>query len=396
MIGQQSGLYFAPNAVPNPALVTITATALADSTATASATVTIQSTDPLGTPTGAQITCPSFGGGLSGATCFKLTTSCPGVADLPAYLKVNTPPAGAVVNGTVIFGTGTGGTSLYDYDADFLTTGGYNGGLYVVQNVLSTDNNNDGYNTVQLSFGGPFDSTQTNGWLQGPGGVRRLACRYAEVAQWVYNNPALINPNVTATTSAPMCATANSGGSGAIGYAVYEYGLGSEFAMIEPTSGPVMTRIDEGCSPVGSNSYGGTLACTNDTSLDMSYSLSGAGGDGTAGVIDAAYQAAGATTPTLCSDGVNAVSNANASLFLSDSIEYDPSNSSPLPLPSGLAVKVLFGGEDTSNAVPQGETWWGGVTPRPTQACVSDAPHSIPSVPDGAMQIVTDITTMCK
>ena len=46
-----------------------------------------------------------------------------------------------------------------------------------------------------------------------------------------------------------MCATGNSGGSAAIAYAVYEYGLDTELKMIEPTSGPVMSRIDLGCSP---------------------------------------------------------------------------------------------------------------------------------------------------
>ena len=391
------GLYVAPTfpSGVTTSSATLTATSDFDNSQDASVNMTVNSTDPLGTPTASSIACPSFGGGLTGSTCFEVMTNCPGVANLPAYLKVNTPPDGAVVKGTVIFGTGTGGTNLYDYDPDFITSGGYNGGLYVVQNILSTDSNNDGYNTVQVSFGGPFDSTQINGWLQGPGGVRRLACRYAEVANWVYNNPTMINPNSAAETSAPMCATGNSGGSGAIGYTVYEYGLGSDFAMIEPTSGPVMTRIDQGCSPVGMFSYGGTLACTNDTSLDMSYSI-GSGDDSTAAVIDAAYQTPGATTPTLCSDGVNGTSSANANRFKSDSIEYAPSNSIAIPLPSSLTVKVLFGGTDTSNAVPQGETWWGGAAPKPTQQCVVDAPHAIPSVPDGAAQIVTDITTLCK
>ena len=44
-----------------------------------------------------------------------------------------------------------------------------------------------------------------------------------------------------------MCATANSGGAGAIGYALADYGMGSIFAMVEPTSGPVFSRIDNGC-----------------------------------------------------------------------------------------------------------------------------------------------------
>jgi hypothetical protein len=46
---------------------------------------------------------------------------------------------------------------------------------------------------------------------------------------------------------------------------------------------------------------------------------------------------------------------------------------------------------DTSNAVPEGEIWWSGAAPKPTQYCVADAPHAIPSVPDGAQQIINDI-----
>src|SRR5207302_3344624 len=138
-----------------------------------------------------------------------------------AYLKVYTPSAAPI--GTVLFGVGTGGSGLYE---DPKT--GYTDGSTTVGDVL-----NAGYNTVQGSFGAPFDQGSTpRGWLTGPGGVRRLACRYATVADWVYNHPAIINPGVSVANSAPMCATGNSGGSAAIAYAVYEYGLSSEFKMI--------------------------------------------------------------------------------------------------------------------------------------------------------------------
>ena len=113
---------------------------------------------------------------------------------------------------------------------------GFNGGLFVVQGVF-----NAGFNTVQISFGSPFNTVTPNGWLQGPGGVRRVACRYAPSWSGFTENPTVINPlSVGAPNSAPMCATGNSGGSAAIGYALSEYGLGTEFNMVEPTSGPVM------------------------------------------------------------------------------------------------------------------------------------------------------------
>jgi hypothetical protein len=388
-----TALYIAPpleQGVTAPQTVSITVTSSFDPNQFATAMVTVDQTDPLGTATpstasGAAFTCPTFADGLSGATCYKVETTCDQVADFSAYLKVNTP-AGTPL-GTVIFGTGAGGGNLYDDSPDFfyIDTGGVNtnGGLAVVKGVFDA-----GYTTVQVSFGAPFDNTAAvaNGWLQGPGGVRRLACRYATVAEWIYQNIHL------ASTSAPFCATGNSGGAGAIGYALSEYGMNTKFNMVEMTSGPVMTRLDAGCSPKGNFNYNGTTACTNPPT-DLSYSP---GPSGTASIIDTAYQSVGATTPTLCSDGVNGTNSNNFLRFESDSIDFSPSKSPALPI-SGTSINVLFGGNDNSNAVPQGEWWWKSVAPPPTQACVADAPHAIPAATsgDGATHIISDITSRC-
>jgi hypothetical protein len=391
------GLYVAPDLQQGTtsAAVIINAGSTFDPNAPSGiANITVMGSDPLGsaapsTAGGAMLsTCPPNIGGVANATCYQVNTSCDGVADYSVYLKVNTPTG--TPKGTVIFGTGTGGSSLYDNDPNFIN-GGFNGGLTVVQGVLSA-----GFTTVQISFGEPFNDTNTkNGWLQGPGGVRRLACRYATIADWVYRNQQALSPNLT--TSAPMCATGNSGGSAAIGYAVTEYGLASEFAMIEPTSGPVMTRLDQGCSPCGQ--YMGSNSCTQ-IPQNMCYSLSVGNVIGDASIIDEAYQSQGSTTPTLCTDGVNG-NAANNIRFLSDSIEFQPTKSPPLLIPNPpTAVKVLFGGMDTTNAIPEGEAWWSGVGPaggpKPGQACVADAPHAIPFAQDGAAQIISDITSMCK
>ena len=208
----------------------------------------MQQTDPLGTidPTSVKTVspCPADSkGNLADGTCYSMTVTCDGIAPLQAYLKVNAAAATPV--GTVLFLTGGGGSALYDNNP--LWANGYQ----TVESVLAAN-----FNTVQISFGAPFDNgAQPNGWLQGPGGVRRLACRYATVADWVYNNPKQINATSSVTNSAPMCATGNSEGAGAIGYAAYRVwtrGQGNyrtipEFAMIEPTSGPLMTRLDLGC-----------------------------------------------------------------------------------------------------------------------------------------------------
>ncbi len=394
-----SGLYVAPDIEQGAttASVDISAASTFDPNAPpGTATITVQKTDSVGTATYSQLnSCP--GGGVSGGTCYQVNTVCDGVADWSAYLKVNTPSVTPPL-GTVIFGIGTGGSGLYDNDSpDFFYGNNINGGMAVVNGVLTA-----GYTTVQVSFGAPFNNTNTaNGWLQGPGGVRRLACRYATVADWIFNNQQVLNPSTPAST--PMCATGNSGGSGAIGYALTVYGLASEFAMVEPTSGPVMTRIDLGCTPQGNpnNSYGGKTACTNPLNLDMSYSTAGSS-DGTAGIIDTAYQSEGLSTPTLCSDGVNGISTANALRFQSDSIDFAPAKAPAILIPNPpTTVNVVFGGQDSSNAVAQGETWWASIGtmggPKATQACVQDAPHPIPAAPsgDGVTQIVNDITTLC-
>lgn len=374
-IASGTGLYIAPTIVPTPAVVTITATSVADSSAKASIMVTVVPNDPIGTVTSSS-PLGSCAGSVSGGICYQLHVSCPEVLDFSAYIKVNNP-SGAPA-GTVLLGTGTGGSGLYDDP----NAGGYDHGSDVVNSLLTS-----GYNTVQVSFGAPFDNgTTPRGWLTGPGGVRRLACRYATVADWVYHNPKIINAGVSAANSAPMCATGNSGGSAAIAYAVYEYGLDSEFKMIEPTSGPVMTRLDLGCSPPGSSTF--RNACTN-AQQDMAYSTGGSNG-GDAAIIDQAYQSAGASTPTPCTDAINGTP-APAGLFLSDSILYQGAAGVSLP---NMTIKELFGDSDTSNAVPQGTFWDTYVAPSQSQ-CLSGVAHDIPSFSTGATQIAADITAAC-
>jgi hypothetical protein len=378
-----NGLYVAPPLTSGeaPIDVTIQATSSFDPTQTTSVPITVVKVDPLGTiaqttAASAQITCPTFTGGSTGATCYQLKVSCDAIADYYAYLKVNTP-AGTPA-GTVIFGTGSGGTSLYDNDASF-TVGTFNGGDFVVEGILSA-----GFTTVQVSFGDPFNPqpAQPNGWLQGPGGVRRVACRYATVADWVYKN--IHN----SSTTAPYCATGNSGGSGAIGYAVSEYGLASEFTLLEPTSGPVMTVLHQGCNVCGQ--YTGSNACTQTSPVNLCYTASGGTGS-TAGIIDLAYQASGQTTPTLCTNGVNG-DNSNFTRFLSDSIEDDPGISPALPIPNPpTTVNIVWGSDDTSNAIPMGYAWRSAVGPTPTFSCPANTPHAVPSTSAGAQQIIDDI-----
>ncbi len=363
-----TGLYIAPTSGTFPLSVSVTATSQADANVYTTSSFTIAQSDPLGSATGTAITCPTFSGGLTGASCYRIDTSCPGVADFSAYLKVNQPVSTPV--GTVLFGTGTGGAALYDNDPLFVE-GSTNGGLTVVQSVL-----NAGYATVQVTFGSPF-AQQPSGWLTGPGGVRKLACRYATVAQWVYQNIHKSN------TSAPLCATGNSGGAGAIGYALTDYGMNSIFSMVEDTSGPPMSRLDQGCLPASN------VACEKQqftcNAGGPAQNLSVCYTPDEAKIIDTAY------SEPVCSNAVNGITPPNG-LLLSDSIL----GGIP-PTFAKTRVNVLLGGQDNSTAVEQALLWVNSVTnTSKSQACVSDAPHPIPSVTDGASTIAADIQNLCK
>ncbi len=347
-------LYFAPAAVPNPAKFTITATSVADTTKSASATLEVLSADPLGTVNSVKtIACPS--GGVPGAICQEMAIACEGVSNWNAYTKVNAPPTGAT-NGVVIYGVGTGGSGLYDSQFTY--------GKTAVENVLSA-----GFVTVQVSFGSPFTANAPNGWLTGPGGVRRLACRYATLANWV-------NTKVLKSSTKPLCATGNSGGSAAISYALSNYGLDRIFSMVELTSGPPMSRIDYGCLC----KQGTASTPCGQGQVNYCYGVAD-------GIIDPAYN------QPICTNAVNGnPSPIAAELFLSDSIS---SPGAVLAFPK-TNVNVLYGGQDNSSAVPLGLEWYNQINSRKSQSCVADAPHSIPDAQDGATQIANDLINLCK
>lgn len=357
-----TGFYIAPVPAPTSGTVTITAVSQADSTQTATTNVTLMPTDPLGNvPSYSTIACPgvtTIGTPPTTSACYSLDVSCPYVADFTTYLKVNLAAGTAV--GTVMFGTGTGGMTLYDSTWTF--------GINVIENVL-----NAGFNTVQVAFGGPFTNAPLGkGWLTGPGGVRRLACRYATVAQWVYQN--IHNSNA----SAPFCATGNSAGSAAITYSVAHYGLDSIFAFIEPTSGPPLARLDYAC--IGN---GVSLPTPCGQGMESPTFL-----PGDAMIVDPAYSA------PICTQSLSGSTTYEAQL-LSDSVD-GPGAIFSYP---HTGVNIVFGGLDATVAVPQALEWFIQVSSPngpPAPACVADAPHEMPMVLDAADLIASDMISMCK
>jgi hypothetical protein len=357
-----TGLYIAPGTIPG-GTISVAAVAQADGVSNGTATVTLNATDPLGSATGQTITCPTGTGINIGGTCYSVVLTCPGIAALNGYLWVN-QPAVAVV-GTVLLTGGANSEGLYA-DPNIYTYG-----ADVVNGLLAA-----GYVTVQTSFGGKFTTSQPFGWQTGPGGVRRVACRYATLAKWVQDN---IGPS-----GAPVCATGNSAGAGLIGYALAHYGGTSIFTMVEPTSGPPFSRLDYSCECLGAPTQPDLPdPCVSGQTLTQCVGLVNA-----QKYLDPAYYPA-----KICSDAVQNHSTANSAQFFSDSI-LSPEATLSYP---NTSVHFVWGGLDTSSAPVMGQEWEEVITPTSSRgfACVTDAPHDLANAQDGAAQIVSDIVADC-
>lgn len=168
----------------------------------------------LGQVTVLQQTCNP--GPLPGTTCLRLLVQCAGIPDIEAELRITEPAPGVPLRGTVLFGTGGGGTDFY-VDRP--------GGSELFQDLLAR-----GFRIV--------DRRWQRGWFFDPFGVRRQSCRYATLLAWVRNN---------AHTSGAFVATGNSGGSGELSYALTTWGVDPLVDVAVPTGGPPMARLDYLC-----------------------------------------------------------------------------------------------------------------------------------------------------
>ena len=304
--------------------------------------------DALGTATGTSVACT--GKGITGGACYSVALTCPNVTATTANVKVLSPTITPI--GTIVMTAGGGDASYYEYAPGY--------GNYIVTSVLQA-----GYTVAETQF--PIAGG--NGWLQGPAtdGPRSLACLYSTLVQWIYTNIHQSN------TSAPYCATGESGGAAAIGYSLSHYGLGSIFNMAELDSGPPFGRVDYGCLCKGSSPVS---PCGT-----RNKSCYGAGSTAQR-LAEAAYG----------NNDCAAHTASDAALWDNDSISSpDAAYSYPT-----TDVHFLFGGLDTSSAVPQGLLFANQIKSKKTIACVADAAHDITEVLDGANQIISDLTTYCK
>ncbi len=306
--------------------------------------------------------------GVQGANCYQVTVSCPNVADQDVGVKVSAPAGTSV--GTILFTTGGSGLDYYDQHFVFGTQ---------IINRLNAANYAAvqfawGYRPIGFPGGGTFA-----GWLTGPGGPRQLACRWATVAKWVHDNP-----QITSST-APFCATGNSAGSGVAAYAISFYGEDNMFNMLEETSGPPFSRVDNGCiCPATAVQNSGCTSITQP--ISECYGI-----DGNM-FLDPAYN----PLTQECSSVESTHGTANAATFLNDSIL---ASDAKLDYPN-VDIHFVFGGQDPTSGVAQGTEYWKKITVKgggaPVVDCVQDAPHRIGDVADGADKIVNDLVTFCK
>ncbi len=349
---------YVTNQPANQSCIPTYSTGTITSNVTISAACATGSTRQLGTVSGvSSIACS---GAIKNGVCQQMTVSCPGVPNVMAYVKTNTPTGAS--KGTATYNTGTDGNGLYESIFTFGST--------AVQNVL-----NAGFTTVEISWGTPFNTNQPDGWVQGPGGVLASACRYATVTQWIYDN-------IQNNTSLPYCATANSGGAGALAYALSQYPTGNILSMAEVTSGPPAGRLDWGC---GCTQGKVAVQCGSSTMLGTCF------GKADAPVWDPAYDPTAASgvctnavTGTLPPGGLN--------FFLGDSVEA-PGATYNLPK---TQVNLVFGGADNSSAIAIGQDWFNNITSTKSQACVAGGQHSLANTLAGAQQIANDLINLCK
>jgi hypothetical protein len=279
------------------------------------------------------------------ADCYEIEITCPEVAEPAlATLRLRGPEfSSAEDRGTIYFATGGGGGAFW----------GESFGKPARRALKKLRKN--GFRTVEVRW--------DTRWLQSAPGVPeghvRLACRPATAARWIYDN---LHP---AGSSAPYCATGNSGGSAQVSYMLSHYKLDNILATVVPSSGPPMGRIDLGC-----------LGPQNPDLPNMVYGL------GARQVIDRAYGFQSTNGP--CSTRRNSFRrelkrNSVASRKLKRYV-----------FPETL-IWFVFGEEDIGSAVGQGILFFDRLqeagTPMLELSIADKTPHAAPSTKTGANKI---------
>jgi hypothetical protein len=304
-------------------------------------------TDSLGQIRATQIACPAAG--LRATACYALDIACPAMPDYTAFVKIIAPPVSV---GTVILTTGGNGNQIYE---------AYAYGAVAVQSLVKAR-----YTAVELTYGMPFSAGPGWQWNAGGAGVRAASCRYATVVEWVNNR----------IPSPALCATGNSAGGQLISEGLAHYGLGNYLSFAEITSGPPFGRVDHACI----NNVPPAVEYCSGSYIGMGVGLTNA-----VDFVDPAYPGPWCSTSTLTR------TTEFERQFLNDSVTSPDAN---LDYPR-TRVRFLFGGQDRTSAIREGLDYQSQIRTPTTFGCVKSAPHSMPTVLEGALRIAADLVQNC-
>jgi len=303
----------------------------------------------------------------AGEGCTRLTVGCDGVPSMDVMLRVTEPTA--PLRGTIVFGSGAGGTSFY---GDAEGEGAGEGGQTVVASLFDALRA-DGFRLVERAW--VRRAPGSAGWFEGGPSLVDATCRFATLMGHI---------DETIATSGALCAVANSGGSVELTYGMVFWNVDALLDFAIPTSGPVH-RLDQACHggpawedacPLAVESY---LEACQPPSLQCQ--LAG----GATALIDAASDGACSAPP---SPEVDA-------RLLADSLLGPASPGLLLETP----LAFLYGGEDCSAPVAVGLTFAEAVRDAgntvETIEIVPEAPHPLHTEQHGAARIAALIEAHC-
>ena len=299
----------------------------------------------LGSVTELKEPCPGGAGPGAGAVCRQLQVACPGLNPIAVQIRMTEPAAGVPLRGTVVLGSGAGGSGFYA------------GGGERVQFLASL--NAMGFRVVDRAWTG----TGKNGWTTSEAGLRKESCRYATLLTWVHDH---------VHKGGKFVATGNSGGSAEIGYALTSWGRAAILDLAIPTSGPPTAHLDYACVKQATPQWASLCASivpANTMQCPKQNCILGAAQLAPGGVCT---QTGSQPTPEQLLD--DSVVNPDAVL------DY----------PKTL-VHFIYGKKDCGEPVPIGLTYATKVTSRKVIEFVPNTPHEVASTPEGRAAILKAI-----
>ncbi len=278
-------------------------------------------------------------------SCYALSVECPGIATTRALVKL-TQPSESV--GTVVFTTGGYGDALYDSGLEF-------------SNLVVSELYDAGYASAQIQW------TDTGGWLQGPGGPRKLACRPSTAMRWIYEN------HHTGGQDTGFCAAGGSGGAGQIAYALAHYGLHDVLDFVAVNGGPPMARPDLGC------------LCDDPTPLAIpacGINRTVCFDERVASVFDTMFD----------DDTCSSATEADRGALLEAGVLAPDAT---LNYPTTKAM-VLFGAIDDTIGLSHGQLWGDAVTSELSFTCIPNTPHEFENTTEGARATFDALAENCR